>query len=57
MILEPDWSPQRFTATLRNMIDHPERLTGMENALSSLAVDDAAGKIAVLALTMTPRRT
>ena len=57
IILESDWSPRRFAATLGNMIDHPERLTGMENALSSLAVKDSAGKIAALALTMMPRRT
>jgi UDP-N-acetylglucosamine--N-acetylmuramyl-(pentapeptide) pyrophosphoryl-undecaprenol N-acetylglucosamine transferase len=56
VILEADWSPQRFAATLGNMIDHPERLTAMENALSDLAVEDSAGKIATLALALMNRK-
>jgi UDP-N-acetylglucosamine--N-acetylmuramyl-(pentapeptide) pyrophosphoryl-undecaprenol N-acetylglucosamine transferase len=56
VILESDWTPQRFVATLGDMIDHPERLTAMENALSALAVEDSAGKIATLALALMGRR-
>jgi UDP-N-acetylglucosamine--N-acetylmuramyl-(pentapeptide) pyrophosphoryl-undecaprenol N-acetylglucosamine transferase len=57
IILESDGTPQRFAATLGNMIEHPERLSAMENNLASLAVDDSAGKIATLALTLMNRRT
>jgi UDP-N-acetylglucosamine--N-acetylmuramyl-(pentapeptide) pyrophosphoryl-undecaprenol N-acetylglucosamine transferase len=56
VILESDWSPQRFAATLGNMIERPERLTAMENALSTLAVEDSAGKIATLALTLMDQK-
>lgn len=56
VILESEWTPQRFAATLGHMIDHPERLTAMENALSILAVEDSAGKIAALALALMARR-
>ena len=55
IILESDWTPRRFAATLGRMIDNPERLTDMENALSSLAVEDSAGKIATLALALMAR--
>lgn len=57
IILESDWTPQRFAATLGHMIDNPERLTAMENALSSLAVEDSAGKIATLALALMARKS
>lgn len=56
VILEPEWSPQRFVATLGGLIDRPERLTAMEDALAGLAVEDAAGKTADLALSLMARR-
>jgi UDP-N-acetylglucosamine--N-acetylmuramyl-(pentapeptide) pyrophosphoryl-undecaprenol N-acetylglucosamine transferase len=49
VILESEWTPQRFALTLINMMERPGRLTAMENGLAALAVEDSAAKIAALA--------
>jgi len=57
VILESEWTPQRFALTLVNMIARPGRLAAMEAGLAALAVEDSAGRIAGLCFELMDRRT
>ncbi|MBN2408404.1 MAG: undecaprenyldiphospho-muramoylpentapeptide beta-N-acetylglucosaminyltransferase [Candidatus Aminicenantes bacterium] len=48
VILEKDLSPARLADRIIHYLDHPERITAMENNLTALKTDDPAGRIAEL---------
>jgi len=56
IILESEWTPQRFALTLANMMDRKGRLTAMENGLAALAVEDSAAKIADVSFALMDSR-
>jgi UDP-N-acetylglucosamine--N-acetylmuramyl-(pentapeptide) pyrophosphoryl-undecaprenol N-acetylglucosamine transferase len=56
VILESEWTPQRFAEKILFYLDQPERLAVMERNLAALQKADAAGRIAELCLAMMEER-